>query len=67
MWMTKGRTIIMQKDKEKGNAVSNYRPITCLPLVWKSLTGVIAEDVYGFLGTNFLLPQEEKGCMRKSR
>ena len=54
MWMTKGRTILMQKDKEKGKEASNYRPITCLPLVWKLLTGVIEEDVYGFLDTNLL-------------
>ena len=67
MWMTKGRTILMWKDKEKGKAASNYRPITCLPLVWILLTGVIVEEVYGFLDTNFLLPQEQKGCRRKSR
>ena len=54
--MTKRRTILMQnRDKEKGKAASNYRPITCLPLVWKLLVGVIAEDVYGFLDTNSLL------------
>ena len=64
--MTKGRTILMQKDKEKGNEGSNYRPITCLPFVWKLLTCVIAEEVYGFLDTN-LLPQEQKGSRRKSR
>ena len=58
IWMTKGRTIPMQKDKEKGKAASNYRPITCLPLVWKLLTGVIAEENYGFLDTNLLLPQK---------
>ena len=58
MWMTKGRTILMQKDKEKDKAASNYRPITCLPLVWKLLAGVIAEEFYGFLDTNLLLPQE---------
>ena len=46
--MTNGRTILMQKDKEKGKAVSNYRLITCLSLVWKLLTGVIVEEVYGF-------------------
>ena len=57
----------MQKDKEKGKAASNYRLITCLPLVWKLLTSVIAEEVYGFLDTNLLLPQEQKGCRRKSR
>ena len=67
MWMTKERTVLMEKGKEKGKAVSNYRPITCLPLVWKLLTGVIAEEVYGFLDTNLLLPQEQKGCRRKSR
>ena len=67
MWMTKGRTILMQKDKEKGKAASNYTPITCLPLVWKLLTGVIADKVYGFLYTNLLLPQKQKGCRRKSR
>ena len=56
-----------EKEKEKGKAASNYRPITCLPLVWKLLTGVIAEEIYGFLDTDLLLPQEQKGCWRKSR
>ena len=65
--MTKGRTTLIQKDKEKGKAASNYRPITCLPLVWKLLTGVIAEEFYRFLDENLLLPQEQKGCWRKSR
>ena len=59
MWMTKGRTILTQKDKEKGKAASNYRPITSLPLVWKVLTSVNAEDIYGFLDTNLLLPQQK--------
>ena len=47
MWMTRERTKLMQKDKEKSKAASNYRPSTCLPLVWKLLTGVITEEVYG--------------------
>ena len=38
--------------EEKGKAASNYRPITCMPLLWKLLTGVIVEDIYGFLDTN---------------
>ena len=57
----------MQKGKEKGKAASHYRPITCLSLVWKLLTGAIAEEINGFLDTNFLLPQEQKGFKRKSR
>ena len=57
----------MKNGKEKGKAASNYRPITCLPLVSKLLTGVIASVIYGFLDTNLLLPQELNGLRRKSR
>ena len=32
-WLTRGRTSLLQKDKSKGNIASNYRPITCLPLM----------------------------------
>ena len=31
-WMTKGRTVLLEKDRSKGRNASNYRPITCLPL-----------------------------------
>ena len=59
MWITRGRTVLMKKKKEKGKAASNYRPIICLPLVWKLLMGVIAEESSGFLDTSLLLPQEQ--------
>ena len=42
-WLTRGRTSLLQKDKSKGNVASNYRPITCLPLMWELLTGVITD------------------------
>ena len=32
-WLTKGRAALLQKDKSKYNIASNYRPITCLPLL----------------------------------
>ena len=66
-WMTKGRTELMQKDKLKGRDASNYRPITCLPLIWKLLTGLIADEVYNYLETENLLPEEQKGCRRHSK
>ena len=40
-WLPRGRTLSLQKDKSKGNVTSNYRPTTCLPLLWKLLTCVI--------------------------
>ena len=66
-WMTYGHTILCQEDVSKGNAVENYRPITCLPRMWKLLTGVIAEEMYGYLEGKNLLPNEQKGCKHKSR
>ena len=43
LWINKGRTVFIQKDKNRGTATSNYRPIMCLPLTWKLLTGIIAD------------------------
>ena len=43
--------------------MSNYRPITCLPLMWKLLTG----DIYSHLEENDLLPVEQKDCRKNNR
>ena len=45
-WMTTGETILYQKDPGKGNAVGNYRPISCLLLMRKLMAGMIANNVY---------------------
>ena len=66
-WLTRGRTSLLQKDKSRGNVASNYRPITCLPLMWKLLTGVIADQIYAHLDQEKLLPEEQKGCRKGSR
>ena len=57
-WLTRGRTSLLQKDKSKGNVASNYRPITCLSLMWKLLTGVIANQIYAHLDQEKLLPEK---------
>ena len=59
-WLTKGRASLLQKDNIKSNITSNYRPITCLPLMWNLLTGVIANQIYGHLDIQKLLPEEQK-------
>ena len=57
----------MSKGSSKGNSVEKVRPITCLLLMWKLLTGIISEDMYCFMENENLLPEEQKGCRRKSR
>ena len=32
-WLNRERTSLLQKEKSKGNVASNYRPITCSPLM----------------------------------
>ena len=66
-WMVTGKTALIQKDPAKGTDVSNYRPIACLPLMWKLLSGIFADRVYTHLLDNQLLPEEQKGSRKNSR
>ena len=63
--MTLRKTVLCQKDPSKGNAV--YRPISCLPLMWKLMTGTNTKSIYNFLDKNDKLPVEQKGCKKTSR
>ena len=65
--MTTGQTVVLLKDKSKGNKVSNFRLINCLSLMWKLLTGIVADEIHNHLGENDLLPEEQKGCHRNRR
>ena len=66
-WMTKGKTTLIQKDPSKGTALNNYRPITCLPMMWKILTAQIREKIYYSLTSRGLFPDEQKGCCKGFR
>ena len=55
------------KDNSKGNEVRNYRPITCLGLMWKLLISIVANEIYNYLEENDLLLEEQKDCPRNSR
>ena len=65
-WLTYGRTVMCINDMKRGNVADNFRPISCLPIMWKLLTGVIADNLYEFLEENQALPFEQKGCKRGS-
>ena len=64
---TKGKTIFFQKDPSKGTAPNNYRPITCLPNMWKTLTAQVREKIYYSLTSRRLFPDLQKGCRKGSR
>ena len=66
-WIVKGRTVLIQKDTMKGTQADNYRPITCLPIMWKLLTGIMGEKLYQHLERNGMLADEQKRCRKRSR
>ena len=47
------------KDPTKGNAVDNFGPISCLPLMWKLMTRIMAESMYTFMVTENIVPEEQ--------
>ena len=63
----KGRICLILKHEKKGNETSNFRPITCLSIMWKVFTGILAEQVYGHMEREKLLLDEPKGCRRQSK
>ena len=65
-WMVTGKTILCVKELGKGNAVANFRPITCFPLLWKLLTEILAQELYEHLEQANILPCAQKGRRKGS-
>ena len=65
--MVTGKTILCMKEIQKGNLVSNFRPITCLSLIWKLLTGILAEELYKHLEKNKFITMGTKGMQERKR
>ena len=60
--MTKGKTILIQKDPSKGAAPNNYRPTACPSMMWKILTAQVREEIYYSLISRGFFPEEQKGA-----
>ena len=63
-WLTEGITYLIPKT-ENTDQPNQYRPITCLPTVYKILTGIIADEMYIHLINNNLISYQQSGCKRE--
>lgn len=63
---TLGMTYMLPKGGNM-SCPQNYRPITCLPTVYKVLTSIIATKLDEHLKENELLLTEQGGCRKGSR
>ena len=65
-WMATSRTVLLLKDKSKGNEMNNYRPVNCLLLMWKLRAGILADEIQNHPEEDDILPEEQKGCHRNT-
>ena len=45
-WLVEVRTVLVVKDSKKGTEMGNYRPLACINMIWKFLTGIIIDETY---------------------
>ena len=64
-WFTTAHTFLISKNGESDKP-KNYRPIACLPTLYKELTSILSERSYKHILSNNILPEEQKGCARNS-
>ena len=64
--MVTGKTLLCIKEIQKGILVSYFRPIIYLPLIWKLLTGILAEELDEHLQKINSLPWGKKGCRKET-
>ena len=66
-WFKTGRAVLTMTNREKGNDATNFRPTTCLLLMWNIFTGIVSDKLYYNLESDRLMPEEQKRSQRKSR
>ena len=59
-WLTTGKTVLITKDREKGNDVTNFRPKICVRLMWKIFTRLLSKERFDHQENERLLPEEQK-------
>jgi hypothetical protein len=64
-FLTQGITYLKPKDNDTINP-SKYRPITCLPTIYKLLTSIISHKINTHISTNKIIAEEQKGCSKGS-
>jgi hypothetical protein len=65
-FFTTGITYLKPKSTDTRNP-SKYRPITCLPTIYKILTSIIANKINNHLTQHNIITEEQKGCRQHSR
>ena len=60
-WLMAGVTFLIPKNGNTENP-KNYRPVTCLPTMYKLMTSIISRRMQKYVDDENLMPEEQKGC-----
>ena len=61
IWFADGVTTLIFKKGDRSRP-ENYRPITCLPTVYKAFTAVLGVAMWQHIDNNSILADEQTGC-----
>ena len=61
-----GVTFLIPMNENTENP-RNYRPVTCLPTMYKLITSVISRCMQKYMDDENLIPKEQKGCYKGSK
>ena len=59
-------TLLIPKNENTENP-KKYRPVTCLPTMYKLITSVICRCMQKYMDDENLIPKEQKSCYRGSK
>jgi hypothetical protein len=65
-WLTAGVTFRTLKNENTKN-LKNYRPVTCMPTIYKLHTSIISRRKQKYMDDEKLMPKEQKGIKRMQR
>ncbi|KAL0851472.1 hypothetical protein ABMA28_007269 [Loxostege sticticalis] len=65
-FVTKGITHMLPKSSDTSNPLQ-YRPITCLPTLYKLITSCITIKINSHIEANNILAEEQKGCRQSHK
>ena len=65
-YFTHGTTFLIPKGPMSDDP-SKFRPITCLPTIYKILTACINRLIYSHLEEHIIIAEEQKGCIKNQK
>lgn len=64
LFLTQGITYLIPKDQNNTQDPAGYRPITCLPTLYKLITSCLTQRIYQHCERNNIIAPQQKGCAK---